>query len=88
MADKFFRWYGEVFKKCTLSVREKSLVALDVAHAVQYLYCIDACNTDLFERGWCESHMMEAVHVADTIKGGAALVHGVQMINKVKEIDM
>jgi hypothetical protein len=32
--------------------------------------------------------MMEAVHIAAAIKGGAALVHGVQMMNKVKEIAM
>jgi len=27
--------------------------------------------------------MMEAIHVASAIKGGAALVHGVQMMNKM-----
>jgi hypothetical protein len=32
--------------------------------------------------------MMEAVHVASAIKGGAVLVHGVQMMNKVKDIAM
>jgi hypothetical protein len=32
--------------------------------------------------------MMEAVHVACAIRGGATLVHGVQMMNKVKEIAM
>ncbi len=32
--------------------------------------------------------MMEALHVAAAIRGGASLVHGVQMINKVNEIAM
>ncbi len=88
LADKFFGWYNEVFKEDELSAREKSLIALAVAHAVQCPYCIDAYSSDAFEKGWSEAQMMEAVHVAAAIKGGAALVHGVQMMNKVKEIAM
>ena len=88
MGDKFFAWYGEVFKEGNLSAREKSLIALAVAHAVQCPYCIDAYSSDAYEKGWSESQMMEAVHVASAIKGGAVLVHGVQMMNRVKEIAM
>ncbi|RPD43058.1 arsenosugar biosynthesis-associated peroxidase-like protein [Chitinophaga barathri] len=88
LADKFFSWYTEVFKDSALTAKEKSLVALAVAHAVQCPYCIDAYSSDAFEKGWSEAQMMEAVHVAASIKGGAALVHGVQMMNKVREISM
>ena len=88
LADKFFSYYGEVFKDSALSAREKSLIALAVAHAVQCPYCIDAYSNDAFEKGWSEEQMMEAVHVASAIKGGAVLVHGVQMMNKVKDIAM
>ena len=88
LADKFFSWYGEVFKDSALSAKEKSLIALAVAHAVQCPYCIDAYSSDAFEKGWSEAQMMEAVHVAGAIKGGAVLVHGVQMMNKVNEIAM
>ena len=88
LADKFFDYYGEVFKDSELTAREKSLIALAVAHAVQCPYCIDAYTTDAYEKGWSENQMMEAVHVAAAIKGGATLVHGVQMMNKVKEIAM
>ena len=88
MGDKFFGWYGEVFKDSALTAKEKSLIALAVAHAVQCPYCIDAYSTDAYEKGWSEKQMMEAVHVAAAIKGGAVLVHGVQMMNKVKEIGM
>lgn len=88
MGDKFFAWYGEVFKDSSLTAREKSLIALAVAHAVQCPYCIDAYSSDAYEKGWSESQMMEAVHVAAAIKGGSALVHGVQMMNKVKAIAM
>ncbi len=88
VADKFFTWYGAAFADSALSAREKSLIALAVAHAVQCPYCIDAYSTDAYEKGWNEQQMMEAVHVAAAIRGGASLVHGVQMMNKVKEIAM
>lgn len=88
LADKFFSYYGEVFKDSALSAREKSLIALAVSHVVQCPYCIDAYSSDAFERGWSEAQMMEAVHVAAAIRGGASLVHGVQMMNKVKDIAM
>ena len=88
LADKFFGWYGAVFNDSALTAREKSLIALAVAHAVQCPYCIDAYSSDAYEKGWNEAQMMEAVHVAAAIKGGAALVHGVQMMNKVKKVAM
>jgi len=88
LADKFFSWYGDVFREGALTAREKSLIALAVAHALQCPYCIDAYSTDALERGFTEAQMMEAVHVAAAIRGGATLVHGVQMMNKVKELSM
>jgi len=86
LADKFFAWYGEVFKEGALTAREKSLIALAVAHGVQCLYCIDAYSTDALEKGCSEAQMMEAVHVAAAIRGGATLVHGTQMMNHVKDL--
>lgn len=88
MADKFFAYYGEVFKEGALTAREKSLIALAVAHAIQCPYCIDAYTVDSMEKGCDEEQMMEAVHVAAAIRGGASLVHGTQMMNKVKELSM
>jgi alkylhydroperoxidase/carboxymuconolactone decarboxylase family protein len=88
LADKFFAYYGEVFKDGALTAREKALIALAVAHAVQCPYCIDAYATESLEKGFSEAQMMEAVHVAAAIRGGASLVHGVQMMNKVKELSM
>ena len=86
--EKFFDYYGTVFKEGALTAREKSLIALALAHAVQCPYCIDAYTADTMEKGCDEEQMMEAVHVAAAIKGGAALVHGVQMMNKYKDLSM
>lgn len=85
LGDKFFDYYGSVFQGGALTQREKSLIALAVSHAVQCPYCIDAYTDSCLKKGADEEQMMEAVHVAAAIKGGAALVHGVQMMNKVKE---
>lgn len=88
LGDKFFSWYDEVFKEGALTQREKALIALGVAHAVQCPYCIDAYTKSSLEKGADEEQMMEAVHVAAAIRGGASLVHGVQMMNKVKDLTM
>lgn len=88
LADKFFGYYEEVFKEGALSEREKALIALAVSHTVQCPYCIDAYTEASMEKGSNEQEMMEAVHVATAIRGGASLVHGVQMMNKAKKISM
>jgi len=88
LAQKFFDWYGAVFAEGALSVREKSLIALAVAHAVQCPYCIDAYSKDALEKGSDLDQMTEAVHVAAAIRGGASLVHGVQMRNHVDKVGM
>lgn len=84
----FQGWYGEVFKPGALTAREKSLIALAVAHAVQCPYCIDAYTRDSLEKGADIEQMTEAVHVAAAIKGGSALVHGVQMRNIADKLSM
>lgn len=88
MGRKFFDWYGEVFKAGALTEREKALIALAVAHTVQCPYCIDAYSSTCLKKGADEEQMMEAVHVAAAIKGGATLVNGVQMMNHVDKLSM
>lgn len=88
LGEKFFNYYNEVFKEGALTVREKALIALAVSHTVQCPYCIDAYTSASLESGADEEQMMEAIHVAAAIRGGSSLVHGVQMMNKVKEISM
>ena len=88
LAEKFFSWYGDVFAPGELSAREKSIIALAVSHAVQCPYCIDAYTSDSLEKGATEGMMMEAVHIAAAIRGGASLVHGVQMMNRAKDLSM
>lgn len=86
--EKFQSWYGAVFQDGALSEREKSLIALAVSHAVQCPYCIDAYTQACLEKGSNLDQMTEAVHVAAAIRGGASLVHGVQMRNIAERLSM
>lgn len=79
LARKFFDYYAAVFAQGALTEREKALIALAVAHAVQCPYCIDAYTQACLEKGSNLEEMTEAVHVACAIRGGASLVHGIQM---------
>jgi 4-carboxymuconolactone decarboxylase len=88
LAKKFFDYYGAVFAEGALSEREKALIALAVAHAIQCPYCIDAYTKTSLEKGSNVAEMTEAIHVATAIRGGASLVHGVQMRNIAGKLSM
>jgi len=59
-----------------------------VAHAIQCPYCIDAYTSDALEKGSDLEQMTEAVHVACAIRGGASLVHGIQMLDQAERLAM
>lgn len=86
--EKFSGYYGAVFAEGALTAREKALIALAVAHAVQCPYCIDAYTQACLEQGANGEQMTEAVHVAAAIRGGATLVHGVQMRKILEKLEM
>ena len=88
LAKKFFEYYNAVFEEGELTEREKALIALAVAHTVQCPYCIDAFTKDCLEKGSNQAEMTEAVHVACAIRGGASLVHGVQMMNNCHKLSL
>ncbi|MEM7199387.1 MAG: arsenosugar biosynthesis-associated peroxidase-like protein [Planctomycetota bacterium] len=79
LAEKFFAWYGAAMGPGALSRREKTLIALAVAHAIQCPYCIDAYTKNALEAGADLDQMTEALHVSAAIRGGASMVHGMQM---------
>ncbi|MGO9378578.1 MAG: arsenosugar biosynthesis-associated peroxidase-like protein [Dissulfurispiraceae bacterium] len=85
---KFMEWYGASLQEGVLSKREKVLIGLAVAHAIQCPYCIDAYTKSCLEEGMNLDHITEAVHVASAIRGGASLVHAIQAHNTVDRISM
>ena len=83
--DKFMGYYGSVFQDGALTSREKSLIALAVAAAVQCPYCIDAYTNSCLQQGCGEDEIAEVFHVTNAIRGGAALAHGVQALKIVRD---
>lgn len=88
LAKKFFDYYAAVFADGELTEREKSLIALAVAHTIQCPYCIEAYTRACLEKGSNAGEMTEAIHVATAIRGGASLVHGIQMRNIAEKVSM
>lgn len=88
LAEKFFAYYEAVFAEGELSEREKALIALAVAHTIQCPYCIDAYTRACLEKGSNVAEMTEAVHVTTAIRGGASLIHGLQMRKIASKISM
>jgi 4-carboxymuconolactone decarboxylase len=87
--DKFIAWYVEATAtEGALTKREKSLVGLAVAHAIQCPYCIDAYTQQCLESGANLDQMTEAMHVTAAVRGGASLAHGVQCRNIVERLSM
>jgi 4-carboxymuconolactone decarboxylase len=85
---KFMEWYNASLEPGVLSKREKVLIGLAVAHAVQCPYCIDAYTKSCLEEGMNLDHITEAVHVASAIRGGASLIHTIQAHNAVDKLSM
>ena len=88
LGTKFFDYYGKVFEEGALSAREKSLIALAVAHVVKCPYCIDAYTKDGLQKGITKEEMMEAVHVGAAINAGVTLAHSTQMRKIIKKKEM
>ena len=64
------------------------LTAIGVAHAVQCPYCIDSTTKSCLSKGADVEQLTEVVHVAAAIRGGATLVHGMQMRKKADQLGM
>jgi len=86
--EKFMAWYQACQDEGALSRREKALIGLGVAHALQCPYCIDAYSQACLESGSNMEQMTEAIHVASAIRGGAALIHGIQAHKAVQKVSM
>jgi len=85
LADAQRAWKEAVFTDGALASREKHLIALACAHAIQCPYQIEAHTLAAKKSGAELPELTEAAHVACAIRGGAALVHGIQMMEQIEE---
>lgn len=85
LMDRFWAYYNATFATDgALTVREKALIGLAVAHAKQCPYCIDSFTNSCADAGVSVEQMHEAVHAAAALGAGIDLVHGVQMQNALR----
>ena len=85
---RFMAWYNASLEPGLLTKREKVLIGLAVAHAVQCPYCIDSYTQSCLSEGMTLDHITEAVHVASAVRGGASLIHGIQAHNTVAKLSL
>ncbi len=86
--NKFFEYYNQATSAGVLSEREKSLIALTVAHVRHCPYCIDAFTNKCLSIGITNDEMMEAVHVGAAMSAGDILAHATQMRKIFKKKEM
>ena len=87
LMESFFSYYNSATAEGkALTPREKSLIALAIAHSKKCPYCIDAFTSKCLESGCNPMEMTEALHVAAAMDAGITLVHGVQMKNAMKKL--
>ena len=86
--EMFEKYYGSAFQPGLLTKREKVLIGFAVAQSSQCPYCIDAYTEACLEKGSDPEQMTEAVHVSTAIRGGASLVHGLQMLEHATKASM
>lgn len=86
--DKFLTYYGFSMDDDLLTKREKSLIALAVAHVLKCPYCIEAYTEGCLAEGCSSEEMMEAVQVAAAMSAGALLAQSIQMKSLAKKLEM
>lgn len=86
--EQFMSYYGSVFSEGALTAKEKSLIALGVALAIQCPYCIDSFTQDLLSKGCTREQITEVIHASAAITGGMTLAHGLQVKNVMNKLEM
>ena len=86
--EKFMAYYGAVHEDGALTAREKALISLSVAIAVQCPYCIDAYTNTCLQMGCDEEQIGEVYHVTAALRAGATLAHAVQSMKIIEDQEL
>ena len=86
--EGFMGYYAPVYNDGALTAREKHLIALGVAAALQCPYCIDAHGSNLLENGTTSDQIMEVFHVAASLRAGATLAHATQALHLIEDNEL
>ncbi|MES9743414.1 carboxymuconolactone decarboxylase family protein, partial [Priestia megaterium] len=76
----FIAFDQQAMKAGELSVKEKELIAIAVAHTTGCPYCIDIHTKGAKKAKATKEEVAEAIMVATALKAGSALAHGVNAL--------
>ncbi|QUW23036.1 carboxymuconolactone decarboxylase family protein [Sporosarcina sp. Marseille-Q4063] len=77
----FVDFDGQSLKEGVLTVKEKELIAVAVAHTTGCPYCIDIHTKAAKKAGVTKEELAESILVATALKAGSALAHSVNALN-------
>ncbi len=86
--EKSQSWKKTVTAEGALEPATKAAIWLACAHAIQCPYAIDDASRHAKQHGLSLTAMTETVHIAAAIRGGASLIHGLQMLEQVQTSSM
>ena len=84
MVTGFGTLFSKVMTDGAISLREKELIALSIAVAVNCHPCIMAHTKKCLETGSTKSQILEAVSVAVVMGGGPAYMHVMEVIDALE----
>lgn len=79
--ESFVNFDRRALKGNTLSVKEKELIAVAVAHTTGCPYCIDDHTKRARQSNSTKEEIAEAIMVATALKAGSVLAHSVNFLN-------
>lgn len=82
----FISFDQQAMKAGELSVKEKELIAIAIAHVTGCPYCIEVHVKAAKKAHATKEEMAEAIMVATALKAGSALAHGVNALNAYDEV--
>lgn len=77
----FNHFNAAVFKDGALTVKEKEIIAVAIAHVTQCTYCIDYHTKQAKSAGATLEELAEAVFVAVAVEAGGAVTHSTHLHN-------
>ncbi|MGZ0041348.1 carboxymuconolactone decarboxylase family protein [Paenibacillus ottowii] len=81
----FVSFDTQAMKAGILSVKEKELISIAIAHVTGCPYCIEAHVKAAKKAQVSKEEMAEAIMVATALKAGSAMAHGVNALNAYDE---
>src|SRR4051794_38025457 len=79
--EAYSNFSSSVFKEGALSLKEKEIIAVSIAHVTECPYCIDSHTKKAKAAGASLEELVEAVFVVAGVEAGSAVTHSTHVHN-------